>query len=594
MNGIRYKNLYDALTSQIDYGNFIETYGKDSVTFENTNFDLLQTIYGGFLLTLFIDTYFKKQFDDTVKCELIPETVRRLVSMIATHNGDGYSIGDLQYHDEYTVLEKVRNKLAHGDFIIKDSKIIIEEKNVVGSIKVKDFVAFILSFEKSHEMNTLNKPYTHIFNTTIDNSKIKPITNERDMYSVCKYIYKIEITDSPIFPKSRDAKYCEMREYLYQFIIQKLKAGFKPKEVEIMVKGNEHLLKSVGMYIDYKITRFTDLEYYDDIKEKYLSEKESYKYLHQVDQINVLNNLSYRIGKVNFQNLDIRKGIALNIFLLNELKKHPDYELGRIMQESKLRRLFIYHLDDIVISSYLVGFNAAYEYGLEKGLTQIGNYNLVSIFQGKSLDFTKLELDKLDDSNMVIEHTFTKYETDADEYETKTLKNAEKKVEVAKQKLEQYIKNCKNQQEEKIICFRKEIEEAERFKQEKREEIIKLKEFSDNFDLAKYTRNFNIITHIRNAIAHGHVYVNSHSTDIPNTEIIFKDYLDGQIVYEKKMLIKDFVTLFHNFNLREVYGFITNNISDKTLIDEDYYENVVLRNIMRDMENNVQLVKTVL
>lgn len=599
MNDTRYKNLYDALTSQIDYGNFIETYGKDFVTFENTNFDLLQTIYGGFLLTLIMDTYFIKQSNNTVKCELIPEAVRKLVSMIATYNGSGYSIGNLMYKDEYTVLEKLRNKLAHGDFIIKDGEIIIGEKGVVGSIKVKDFIAFIESFEASHEINALNNPYTHIFNTVIDKSKIKLITNEKDMYSVCKYIYKIEITDSPIFPQSRNAKYCEMREYMYRFITDKLTSGFTPEQIKEMLKKKERLLKDVGMHIDYKITRFTDLAYYEEIKDKYLTEKEAYQLLHETDQINLLNSLSYRIGKGKYQNLDIRKGIALNIVLLEEIKEHLGYKLGTIIQESDIRRLFIYHLDDIVISSYLVGFNAAYEYGLEKGLTQKGNYNLVSIFQGKSLDFSKLELDKLDDPNMAIEHTFTKYLTDVDNYEVKVLKDADEAIKRAKGKLEQY-KNCKNQEEQKIVTLKKEIEEAEELKQEIIEEILELKEFSKNFDLAKYTRNINIITHIRNAIAHGHVYINSHSTNIPDTEIIFRDYLNGQIVYEKKMLIKDFVTIFHNFNIGEVYEFITNNISDKTLIDEDHYENVILRSILREIrelseiENSIQLVKTVL
>ena len=41
MDEIRYKNLYDSLTSQIDYCNFLESYGESKVTFENTNFDLL-------------------------------------------------------------------------------------------------------------------------------------------------------------------------------------------------------------------------------------------------------------------------------------------------------------------------------------------------------------------------------------------------------------------------------------------------------------------------------------------------------------------------------------------------------------------------
>ena len=109
MDDIRFKNLYDAMTSHIDYSNMIESYGDDYVTFSNTNFELLQVIFGGFYLTSTMEDYFKKQPDGTVKSVLVPEFVKLLVSKIAKYNGKGYTLGELSYKDEYTVIEKVRN-----------------------------------------------------------------------------------------------------------------------------------------------------------------------------------------------------------------------------------------------------------------------------------------------------------------------------------------------------------------------------------------------------------------------------------------------------------------------------------------------------
>jgi len=186
MNDTRYKNLYDALTSHIDYCNFIETYGEDNVNFENTNFDLLQTIYGAFSLTLLIDDYFVVQ-NNTINCKLIPNVVQQLIEKIAVYNGHGYTVGDLMYKDEYTVLEKVRNKLAHGDFIIRNGEIVFEENKLEGRIRVDKFLSFITTFETEAPQYTLSNPYTKVFNKTENLNRARKITNQKDID------YKFEI-----------------------------------------------------------------------------------------------------------------------------------------------------------------------------------------------------------------------------------------------------------------------------------------------------------------------------------------------------------------------------------------------------------------
>ena len=126
MNDSRYENLSDALISHFSYCRFIETYGEEKIDFQNINFDLLQTITSGCLLTLLMDDYFKKENSKTTSI-LMPEMTKYLTKIVAESNGKGYTLGDLMYHDECTVLEKIRNKLAHGDFIVKDGQIIFEE-----------------------------------------------------------------------------------------------------------------------------------------------------------------------------------------------------------------------------------------------------------------------------------------------------------------------------------------------------------------------------------------------------------------------------------------------------------------------------------
>lgn len=597
MNDIRYKNLYDALTSQIDYGNFIETFSEDNISFKNTNFDLLQTIYGAFSLTQVMDDYFIKQ-NDAIKCTLMPEFVKMLVEKVATYNGRGYTIGDLMYHDEYTVLEKLRNKLAHGDFVIKNGEIVFEENKVEGRIKVEEFLSLVYALETEAQQYTLSDSCTKIFNKCMNEKKLRKITNEKDMDYICNNLYRIEIIDSPIFPRTRTVNYIQIRNNFYNAV--KMKIVTSPiKEVEQYIKKEEPILKQYGINIKYSIKSIKELEYYENIKKKYMDMNDEYQKISVTKQINRISNLSFILGNGQYQKIDIRKGLELNRYIMKKLKEHPEYSLKQIITENdNIDKLFVYHMNSVVISSYLVGFNAAYEYGLEKGLTQKGNYNIVSIFECKSLDFSKLEIDALDDPNMLIEHTFNKYLTDVPEYEIKKLNSANRLIETTKKKLEQYINNCKNIKEEKIKEFEQEINEAEMLKIELQNNIKELKKFVSEFDLEKYTRNINIIIHIRNAIAHGNVFVDSYATDIQDTDIIFRDYLDGQIVYEKKIKIRDFVLLFHSTNIQNVYNFITNNIEDKTLVDEDYCEKLYERCLLRELRemknetiNSHQLVK---
>ena len=268
MNDTRYKNLYDALTSHIDYCNLIETYGEDLVTFENTNFDLLQTIYGAFSLTQLMDDYFIKK-GNKVTCTIIPEVLKQIVEKVAIYNGSGYTVGALMYHDEYMVLEKLRNKLAHGDFIIRNGEIVFEENKVEGRVKVDKFLELLYALETDVEKYTLSSPYTKVFSKCLDQSKLTKITTEEEMDNICNNLYRIDIIDTPIFPRTRDRKYITARNQLYEQIRKGL-TKYSLQLLEKYLKKMDPILRQNGIQVTYSINNIKTLDFYPNIKEKYI------------------------------------------------------------------------------------------------------------------------------------------------------------------------------------------------------------------------------------------------------------------------------------------------------------------------------------
>lgn len=87
---------------------------------------------------------------------------------------------------------------------------------------------------------------------------------------------------------------------------------------------------------------------------------------------------------------------------------------------------------------------------------------------------------------------------------------------------------------------------------------------------------------LQNAIAHGNVFIDSYENDIREANIILRDYLNDEIVYEKKIKVKDFVMLFRIDNVHNIYNFIKNNIQDKTMVDENNYQKAVVRTFSRN------------
>ena len=122
---------------------------------------------------------------------------------------------------------------------------------------------------------------------------------------------------------------------------------------------------------------------------------------------------------------------------------------------------------------------------------------------------------------------------------------------------------------DRIAKFDQELKNAKLLKREIEEKVKRLRDLEKSFDFEKYKRNFNIITYIRNAIAHGNIYVDSYATNIMESDIIIVNEYEGKIVYEKKIKAKDFIKIFEANNVNYIQSFYLNNIENKLFVDAD-------------------------
>ncbi len=570
MDDKRFKNLFQAFKSHIDFNNYIEEYGLMDIDLSKINYNLLMAIYSGFYLTITIDPLIEKISDKDVKINLYPEFLNILVKKIAEDNGNGYTVGELSYKDAQTTLNKIRNKLAHGDFIVENDQIIFEEKNKKGIIKITDLVSMIATLDINIEKYKLTGK------TVTINGNLKYVINRKvygkpSFKKYCKDLITIIIEDEPMLGYERDGAYINFVQKMRNRIIQIFEEDeLSDKRIKEYIKINEQKLKILGINLSYKIQTIYDLEYYDQIKNNYIEEYEYLKNFDGVSLAKYLLNKTLKLKEGQFQKFNYSKGIILNLNLMNVLKENPNMTISEILNQTDLNFIFVVDIDNAILASNLVGFYSFYQYGLEKGLTEKGKYDLADLTQNKTLDFSKLDLTLLDDPNMNIEHTFLSYNKDILKYKNKKRK-IEDIIEKQREDLENYLEHTEQEKinKKKLEAMAGKLNDLYNEKQNIINLISDMEIFIKEFDFDNYIKNINIVEHIRNAIAHGNIMLDEYSST-KNKKIVIKDYYNDELCYEKELSIYDFATLFNIQNFYVLYSFLEDNINDKSIINEDY------------------------
>ena len=164
-NDVKLKEMYITMCSFLEYGNFLENINDDRMDYKYVDFDKLYAIFIGLFFTTVIDEYIEITEKDGIKSAKIllnPNFVEKLALIISEKKDDRYYLpGGLSYGSRDALIDKVRNKLAHGDYIVKDGNICFTEKNIEAKISINKLIKFIDSFTMSYKKNKLYGVNSH-------------------------------------------------------------------------------------------------------------------------------------------------------------------------------------------------------------------------------------------------------------------------------------------------------------------------------------------------------------------------------------------------------------------------------------------------
>ena len=195
----------------------------------------------------------------------------------------------------------------------------------------------------------------------------------------------------------------------------------------------------------------------------------------------------------------------------------------------------------------ILKFYCYFNYGLDKIHSSANDTLLRDILEGKKFDYSQLDLSLFDDPNMIEDITINNYNA-----EYQGIINEYNKKDVAyKKALGDY-----NNYIAKVVPPNPAVEAKLlsicQAHKDSFDKIKDLKDKADNFDLNKYTKNLNIINHLRNSIAHGNYEIDD--SDIDNIYFIFNDIYNGVNTYTLKIKKEDFNKLFDSKN--KIYDYL--------------------------------------
>ena len=586
-NDIKLKEMYITMCSFLEYGHFLEYINDNDMDYKYVDFDKLYAIFIGLFFTTIIDEYIEITEKDDIKSAKIllnPNFVEKLALIISEKKDGRYCLpGGLSYGSRDALIDKVRNKLAHGDYIVKDGNICFTEKNIEAKISINKLLKFINTFAMSYKKNKLYGVGNRIIINKCDTDTC--CINEETLDKYLSEITVCSVKDKP--REKRNQKYVELYDKVDKYILELIKNNPKIDSIEILKKVKKNYdLDSVGMELKINFEKLINKEYFANVIDYYHKKLEVLDIDKEIYINMSIDKVVSRYENKNVINQHCLDGIGLNLNLINLKKTFPKMEINDILilmykdpnyryLANEILKSLYNDLEDALVSIYIGAFNALYQYGLENGYRLLGDYTIVKLANGNYLDFSKLEIDNLYCSDSKIEYKFDSYETNLKNYNSdsneRKYSDAKKIAMEIKQK---YLENVpkEKQDAEKIAMFDKKIEEASKNLNDYWMQSVNSEYFLNNLNKNLFIKNVDTITHIRNAIAHGRVYIDIYD----NREALDKDITfvdignDGNVVYKKTIPIKEFVQIFKMKNFYILEDFMLYNIKDNSDLRIDY------------------------
>lgn len=496
--------------------------------------------------------------DRIYESKIFLKALENSVENLATKVNNGYKIGNYIFPDAETLVAIVRNKLAHGNYIIDFDygRVIINHQGtdiILSLYKLSIFIvsafAAMIKDEKTTKYER-DMVYFERKDVATRERGVKDITEIKQIIRGYNYLYfAIESLDGTPVGKDCILLLESLLKYVKFHLQDYKKSSFYKEVCEYLSKRNCRLI------CDYrKLTNNKDINDIINLIGDEMLHLPSFDFQHQVESIGyeVHRKFNPKFNSFNPLGANIK-----HLLLLNAIDKKNSVDvsiLGMFMSDILDNHDAHFYYDEygmVLISM----FNSLFMYPMDDIYTIPGEYTLD---RSDGLDFSLLDLSMVNPT--VINIDTSPLENAKARLDSLTSKRDEVDAKIKQQQInlskvqgrpdvESRIKTAINDLNNSLTILLSECVVAE----------ATYNAIKDDFDTNDdYFRNKVIIEGIRNSIAHGH-YEFISDGEFNNTIIVFNDIYEGKLTFQLKIKFSDFEALINN-NSTEIAKFIGKKI----------------------------------
>lgn len=509
-------------------------FGKPIYSEYILNKEYLNGAIVGTISSIFLAT--KEKMVDKNNNILLPfSLMEKNVNLIANKTSAGYEINGYVFKDGYELVTTVRNKLAHGEYLVDfaHNRVILKVEGNEVVIPISKLSAFVVASFSSTLQNYNVPSFSRNF---VYSEKVSGKDKER--YSLNEYkkmiasYYKYNITI-----KRKDGKPIEGLVFdMFNKIVSSFRESLNLKELlefEKIVKKDYEItwnkISTKGENID-TVANFL----YNSVTLNTPYFRVMQIVGHEVDRL---------FNKEKYNNYSIVNAGIHNLIMLDTIKNTNSVNYEQVAEEVVDKYEYLYISTETLAQSLISSFNALFAYGYDDVLHNKNEY--------QSLDLNGFDYSLIDTSafNVEVEKSDDGYIADLNVKDNAIKNNITK--------LNNALASCNNNLA-KVTSLGKQVGIAKITSQIN---DINAKLSILNTDLtnigstinsvnsyvstySSLIKNEKIINGIRNSIAHGNYKVILKET-LKDSLIEFTDFYEGEVTFKASISINDFVCFLH-------------------------------------------------
>ena len=481
-------------------------------------------------------------------CKTIDEGILNCVKKVATKTKNGFEIDGFTFKNSEEIVGLIRNKLAHGEFVIdlENKKVSFKLEDSMMSLGMTNVINMISESMDYYYLNTSNTEYQKdiIAINKIDKTRTKPLKTKSEIKGFLRTLSKMSFS----FKKQDGGPLDDNIAKTADNIISAYENDFS---IDLLIKAKNKFAQK-GYSFDWEKT---------SLKSDLIDDTTNYIYK------NYPKNIPYEY-QIRFMKRDLEsrlnpkkhlvKSLQKNMMLLEIAYKNQTVNYGEVLEEYQKECSYdTVGIEELATASFAL-FEALFSYGNDKFLE---NSNEYTFLPSDGLDYSTLDLSSINVLYINKDNGFKNSIQIELISKKKKITEIDAKISKNEQSLVQVTKSG-NLKAKAILesNLQKSYQERDKMYEELKALLIRLNEINlyESFN-ESHLRNKVIINGIRNSISHGNYKIETVENRID--KIVFEDIYEGVLTFKCEVTITEFINMIYK-NEKPIEEFLDN---DETL-----------------------------